>query len=115
MKYYDPEGYAEEQDELRQCYETNKRYHLKKVYKKICPVCGDIFYATNNLQIYDSESCKCKAHRRRKKTDNICKCLVCGNYFTPIRQDAKYCSDKCRQKAYRYRKTTRQRCRVDYP
>ena len=103
-----PAEYKAEQQRLKTCFDTGKRYSLKKVFQRICPCCGDIYYTTTATQIYDTDRCKEKAKRDRGKTVAICSCLECGQAFTPVRKDAKFCSDKCRQKSYRYRKQPRQ-------
>ena len=39
---------------------------LRRVYKKICPVCGTEFEGIAK-RVYDSHACQVKAYRRRKK------------------------------------------------
>lgn len=102
-----PEQYAEKQQQLRQYFEAGKRYRLQRIYRKSCPTCGDTFYTTTKIQIYDTDSCKDKARRNRCKVTQICYCETCKQPFTPRRKDANYCSNKCRQQAYRYRNNPR--------
>jgi hypothetical protein len=39
---------------------------LRRVYKKICPICGTEFEGIAK-RIYDRHACQVKAYRRRKK------------------------------------------------
>jgi hypothetical protein len=39
---------------------------LRRVYKKVCPVCGREFEGIAK-RVYDSHACQVKAYRRRKR------------------------------------------------
>jgi hypothetical protein len=39
---------------------------LRRVYKKICPVCGAEFQGIAK-RVYDTHACQVKAYRRRRK------------------------------------------------
>jgi hypothetical protein len=39
---------------------------LRRVYKKVCPVCGTEFEGIAK-RLYDTHACQVKAYRRRKK------------------------------------------------
>lgn len=108
-----------EQERLKKCYEAG---YTEGTYKRVCPVCGEVFYTRQPAKTYCSagmiyfidgkkyldKGCKAiAAQQRRKENRNkvkrACVCLQCGAHFTAYRADAGYCSSACRQKAYRRR------------
>jgi hypothetical protein len=108
-----------EQERLKKCYEAG---HTEGTYKRVCPVCGEVFYTRQPAKTYCSagmiyfidgekyldKGCKAIAAQQRRKENrnkakSDCVCLQCGAHFTAYRADAGYCSSACRQKAYRRR------------
>ena len=107
-----------EQERLEKWYESGD----DGVYKRICPVCGKVFYTRQPKKKYCSsgmiyiidgkkyldKGCKAIAAQRRRKENRIktkraCVCSQCGAPFTADRAGAGYCSNACRQAAYRER------------
>ena len=108
-----------EQERLKKWYEAG---HTEGIYKRTCPVCGEVFYTRQPAKTYCSagmiyfidgkkyldKGCKAIAAQQRRKENRgkvsrSCVCLMCGKPFTAARADAGYCSNACRQAAYRER------------
>lgn len=64
------------------------------MHKKICPCCGDVFFAFNPKRIFCSKNCAGK-YRRQTAEQRICE--FCGKTFhiTPYNFTQKFCSLKC--------------------
>lgn len=74
---------------------------------RVCPICGDQFEKTSNVQIYCSRKCYNIKDNKLRKDNHHSKikpliCLVCGKEFIPSIHSysrQKYCSHNCSVKS----------------
>lgn len=66
--------------------------------KKVCPVCGKIYYTDANASKYCSNECFKKIRSKKKTPRRSCVCKGCGKTFASKRRKS-YCSEKCRMYA----------------
>ena len=100
----------------KDCYHKNKlKYHS---VQKACPVCGELFLATDVHQIYCSKKCfQKKRNSKRIKPLQVNECLNCGAAFVTSNRGKKFCSAACGTKYWKkiHRKPKLKRAKKSAP
>jgi predicted nucleic acid-binding Zn ribbon protein len=78
-------------------------------YRRVCAVCGRVFYAGLPRASLCSERCSqvvaLKRRHERQRRARQRRCPRCGRMFVASRKDGVYCSNACRQAMHRRRVT----------
>ncbi len=76
-------------------------------YRRVCSVCGNVFYAGLPHASLCSEGCNQVAtlarRHERQRVARRRRCPRCGRVFVARRRDGVYCSNACRQAMHRRR------------